>query len=71
MSDAKVDAGDAGCGGVILGLLMGLSFGAVFGQFLERSNSRSQAIEAGAAEWRIDSKTGEKHFEFIKCGEHP
>lgn len=27
------------------------------------------AIEAGVAEWRIDPKTGESRFEFVKPGE--
>lgn len=56
-------------GGWVVGFLLGLAFGGVLCGFIAYdggySTCRKDAIKADAAEWRIDSKTGEKRFEFI------
>lgn len=36
------------------------------GRAAAETEIRAEAIEAGAARWTIDEKTGERHFEWLK-----
>lgn len=55
-----------GCGLYTQGYSNGQSDGINRGQEVERA----EAVSAGAAEWRIDPKTGERSFHYLTpCGE--
>lgn len=58
---------DVGAWLVVIMLVVVLPlFSAWCGYQKGRDRLQKESIEAGVAEWRIDPKTGEKRFEFIK-----
>lgn len=64
----KKEEDDSGCGCFVLFAAYILIFSmAAFGlgSNCAREREREKAIEAGAAEWRIDPKTGERTFHYL------
>ena len=60
-------AGDAIGGIVVTILLFGLMVANPIWQWHRGYwQAQEEAVEAGVAEWRIDSKTGEKSFHWLK-----
>ena len=60
---------DDGCGSVVgvmvlcsISFLAGMKAGYVIRESLSESAVRQEALDAGAAHWQIDAKTGEKTF---------
>lgn len=55
------------CGGCIVGMLFALFIFAATGNMpgTVEARTRQEAADAGAAEWRIDSVTGERSFHWL------
>lgn len=56
--------------GFFPGLIVGILVTAIFCSWLVSCNLRQQAIDAGVAQWIIDSKTGETSFVY-GCEDKP
>ncbi len=59
MSDSQIAFG------MVCMLAMGVLFGVLLGHARTRDVIQGRAIEANAAEWQIDPKTGEKEFVWL------
>lgn len=52
--------------GLVFVFGVGVICGVLLGQCDGKNKMRNRAIEAGVAEWRVDSKTGETEFVWVK-----
>lgn len=46
-------------------------FGCCVGDRYASAQYQTVAKECGVAHWTIDPQTGERRFEFVRCGEKP